>query len=158
MAWLCDAPDVSGSGLHAWLSRSPSAHARHDDVLATSIDRSFKSSDRTYGARRVWHDVLAEGLSCWLHRIEWIMREHGLRARPRRRGLPKDVGVRAAASDDLLDRTGGLHLHPDCGRLAVFCSGRRPIAKCRACGVVRIAAVFWLAAGVTAESFPTAVF
>ena len=55
---------------------------------------SFKSSDRTYGARRVWHDVLAEGLSCGLHRVERLMREHGLRARPRRRGLPKDDGER----------------------------------------------------------------
>jgi len=104
VAWLCDALDVSRSGFHAWLNRSPNEHARHDDVLATAIDRSFKSSDRTYGARRVWHDVLAEGLSCGLHRVERIMREHGLRARPRRRGLPKDVGVRAAASDNLLDR------------------------------------------------------
>ena len=104
VAWLCDALDVSRSGFHAWLNRSPSAHARHDDVLATAVDRSFKSSDRTYGARRVWHDVLAEGLSCGLHRVERIMRERGLRARPRRRGLPKDVGVRAAASDNLLDR------------------------------------------------------
>ena len=104
MAWLCDALDVLRSGFHAWLNRSPSAYARHDDVLATAIDRSFKSSDRTYGARRVWHDVLAEELSCGLHRVERIMREHGLRARPRRRGLPKDVGVRAAASDNLLDR------------------------------------------------------
>ena len=104
VAWLCDALDVSRSGFHAWLNRSPSAHARHDDVLATAVDRSFTSSDRTYGARRVWHDVLAEGLSCGLHRVERIMRERGLRARPRRRGLPKDVGVRAAASDNLLDR------------------------------------------------------
>jgi len=104
VAWLCDALDVSRSGFHAWFNRSPSTHARHDEVLTTAIDRSFKSSDRTYGARRVWHDVLAEGLSCGLHRVERIMRENGLRARPRRRGLPKDVGVRAAASENLLDR------------------------------------------------------
>jgi hypothetical protein len=32
------------------------------------------------------------------------MRENGLRARPRRRGLPKDTGERAAVSDNLLDR------------------------------------------------------
>ena len=89
MAWLCDALDVSRSGFHAWLNRSPSARFRHDEVLVTAVDRSFKSSDRTYGARRVWHDVLAEGLSCGLHRIERLMRENGLRARPRRRGLPK---------------------------------------------------------------------
>lgn len=32
------------------------------------------------------------------------MRENGLRARPRRRGLPRDVGERVAISDNLLDR------------------------------------------------------
>src|SRR5690606_12493390 len=85
VAWLCDALDVTRSGFHAWLNRSPSARSRHDEVLVTAIDRSFKSSDRTYGARRVWHDVLAEGLSCGLHRVERLMRENGLRARPRRR-------------------------------------------------------------------------
>jgi len=104
VAWLCDALDVSRSGFHAWLNRSPSARARQDDVLVTKIDRSFKSSDRTYGARRVWRDVLAEGLCCGLHRVERLMRENGLRARPRRRGLPKDTGERSAVSDNLLDR------------------------------------------------------
>jgi putative transposase len=104
VAWLCDALDVSRSGFHAWLNRSPSARSRHDEVLVTAIDRSFKSSDRTYGARRVWHDVLAEGLSCGLHRIERLMRQNGLRARPRRRGLPKDTGERAAVSGNILDR------------------------------------------------------
>jgi putative transposase len=105
VAWLCSALDVSRSGFHAWLNRSPSARSRQDEVLVSRIDRSFKSSDRTYGARRVWHDVLAEGLSCGLHRIERLMRENGLRARTRRRWLPKDTGERAAVSDNLLDRS-----------------------------------------------------
>lgn len=104
VAWLCEALDVSRSGFHAWLNRSPSARSRQDEILVSSIDRSFKSSDRTYGARRVWHDVLAEGLSCGLHRIERLMRENGLRARPRRRGLPRDTGERSTVSDNLLDR------------------------------------------------------
>ena len=104
VAWLCNALDVSRSGFHAWLNRSPSTRSRHDEILVSSIDRSFKSSDRTYGARRVWHDVLADGFSCGLHRIERLMRENGLRARPRRRGLPKDTGERAPASDNILDR------------------------------------------------------
>jgi len=105
VAWLCDALDVSRSGFHAWLNRSPSVRSRHDEILVSRIDRSFKSSYRTYGARRVWHDVLVEGLSCGLHRIERLMRENGLRARPRRRGLPKDTGERAAVSANLLDRS-----------------------------------------------------
>jgi putative transposase len=104
VAWLCGALDVSRSGFHAWLNRSPSARSRDDEVLISRIDRSFKSSDRTYGARRVWRDMLAEGLCCGLHRVERLMRENGLRARPRRRGLPQDTGERAVVSDNLLDR------------------------------------------------------
>ena len=68
------------------------------------IRASFAGSDRTYRARRVWHDVLAEGLDVGLHRIERLMRTNGLRARPRRRGLPKDAGQRHAAPPNILDR------------------------------------------------------
>ena len=104
VAWLCEALGVSRSGFHAWLNRPPSDHARYDEVLLDKIGQSFKSSDRTYGARRVWHDVLAEGLSCGLHRIERLMRQNALRARPRRRGLPKDAGDRSIIMPNVLDR------------------------------------------------------
>jgi putative transposase len=57
---------------------------------AITVRASFLESDRTYGARRVWHDLIAEGLACGLHRIERLMRLRGLRARPRRR--PPDLG------------------------------------------------------------------
>ena len=59
---------------------------------------SFLASDRTYGARRVWHDVLSQGVACGLHRVERLMRAQALRARPRRRGLPKDHGDRLAGA------------------------------------------------------------
>jgi putative transposase len=67
---------------------------------------SFLASDRTYGARRVWHDVLAEGILCGLHRIERLMRAQALRARPRRRRRPPDPGERpdAAVAANVLDR------------------------------------------------------
>jgi hypothetical protein len=39
VAWLCSALDVSRSGFHAWLNRSPSARSRQDEVLVTKIDR-----------------------------------------------------------------------------------------------------------------------
>ena len=94
VAWLCAALGVSRSGFHAWLGRSPSARSRSDEVLAVKVRASFVASDRTYGARRVWHDVLAEGISCGLHRIERLMRAQALRARPRRRRRPPDPGER----------------------------------------------------------------
>ena len=104
VSWICETLGVSRSGFHAWLTRSPCKRAREDDVLLAGIRTSFAGSDRTYGARRVWHDVLAEGLDAGLHRIERLMRAHGLRARPRHRGLPKDAGHRHATSPNILDR------------------------------------------------------
>jgi putative transposase len=104
VSWICGALGVSRSGFHAWLTRAPSARSRSDEALAAKVRASFVASDRTYGSRRVWHDLLAEGLSCGLHRVERLMRLHGLRARPRRRGLPKDGGTRSVIADNVLDR------------------------------------------------------
>jgi len=50
--------DVSRSGVHAWLNRPTSAREIHDAKLVTAIATSLKARDRTYGARRVWRDVL----------------------------------------------------------------------------------------------------
>jgi putative transposase len=94
IGWLCEALGVSRSGFYAWLSRPPSRRARADEELSGKVRASFLASDRTYGARRVWHDLLAEGVICGRHRIERLMRLQTLRARPRRRRLPSDVGER----------------------------------------------------------------
>ena len=104
VSWLCEALGVSRSGFHAWLSRAPSARARSDEMLGARVRASFIASYRTYGARRVWHDVLAEGQPCGLHRIERLMRQQALKARPRRRGLPKDDGQRSVIAENVLDR------------------------------------------------------
>ena len=104
--WICGALGVSRGGFYAWLKRPPSERSRSDESLSTRIRSSFIASDRTYGARRVWHDLLAEGVNCGLHRIERLMRQLGLKARPRRRRLPPDIGERQAAAiaPNVLDR------------------------------------------------------
>jgi putative transposase len=104
VSWICEALGVSRSGFHAWLGRAPSARARSDEMLGARVRASFIASYRTYGARRVWHDVLAEGQPCGLHRIERLMRQQALKARPRRRGLPKDDGQRSVIAENVLDR------------------------------------------------------
>lgn len=104
VSWMCEALGVSRSGFHAWLTRPPSARARSDAVLGGRVRASFLLSDRTYGARRVWRDVLAEGFSCGLHRVERLMREQALRARPRRRQLPKDTGLRSVIAPNALEQ------------------------------------------------------
>jgi hypothetical protein len=62
------------SGFHAWLNRPPSARSQSDEAVGQQIKASFLASGRTYGARRVWHDLLAVGVDCGLHRIERLMR------------------------------------------------------------------------------------
>ena len=105
--WLCEALGVSRGGYYAWLTRPRSQRSRSDEELSAKVRASFLASDRTYGARRVWHDLLAEGVSCGLHRIERLMRLQALKARPRRRRLPPDLGERqaAAVAPNVLDRT-----------------------------------------------------
>ena len=105
--WMCGALGVSRGGFYAWLTRPPSHRSRSDEALTAKIRTSFIASDRTYGARRIWKDVLADGVSCGLHRIERLMREQALRARPRRRRLPPDQGERqaGAVAPNVLERS-----------------------------------------------------
>jgi putative transposase len=105
--WMCGALGVSRGEFYAWLKRPRSRRGRSDEELGAKVRASFVGSDRTYGARRVWCDLLAEGISCGLHRIEQLMRLPALKARPRRRRLPPDLGERqvAAVAANVLDRT-----------------------------------------------------
>jgi putative transposase len=105
--WLCDALGVSRGGFYAWLTRPRSQPSRSDEEISAKVRASFLGSDRTYGARRVWRDLAAEGVSCGLHRIERLMRQQALKARPRRRRLPPDLGERQAGAiaPNVLDRS-----------------------------------------------------
>ena len=105
--WLCEALGVSRAGWYAWRTRPPSARARANEQLLARVRASFLASDRTYGARRVWHDLLAEGVSCGRHRIERLMHQAALRARPIRRRVPSDTGGQStnAVAPNVLDRT-----------------------------------------------------
>lgn len=104
--WMCEALGVSRGGFYAWLTRPPSQRSRNDEELGAKVRASFLGSGRTYGARRIWRDVAADGVSCGLHRIERLMRLQALKARPRRRRLPPDLGERqaSAVAPNVLDR------------------------------------------------------
>jgi transposase InsO family protein len=106
VARLCEALGVSRSGFYAWLKRGPSARLPEGEAIMPAVKASFVASARTYGARRIWRDVLETGFSCGLHKIGRLMRAQALRPRPRRRALPKDDGERSASAiaPNVLDR------------------------------------------------------
>jgi hypothetical protein len=134
--WLCEALGVSRGGFYAWRIRSPSARAKADEELLPRGRGSFLASDRTYGARRVWHDLLADGISCGRHRIERLMRHQALRARQttaaaaghwcavnERRGAKRpQPDVQRLVGEPQMGR--GLHVRLDRRRLAL--RRRRP--------------------------------
>ena len=107
VGWLCEALGVSRGGFYAWLTRPRSQRSRSDEELGVKVRASFLASGRTYDARRVWRDLLTEGTSCGLHRIERLMRLQALKARPRRRRRPPDLGKRpaTAVAANVLNRT-----------------------------------------------------
>ena len=74
-------------------------HARQKQIKI-----SFVGRDRTFGARRGWHDLLADGAACGVHRVERPMRGQAWRDRPRRCGLSSDKGTWQEAADNLRDR------------------------------------------------------
>ena len=103
---LCSVLEVSASGFYEWLGRRPSRRTVANDRLTGLIRQSFEASDRTYGSRRVWRDVLAWGERCGIHRVARLMSKAGLAARRKRRRLPGDTGQRPEHSiaPNLLDR------------------------------------------------------
>ena len=70
VAWMCGALGVSRSGFHAWLIRPPSQRARDDEVIGAKVRASHVGSYRTYGARRVWHDLLADGMESFFSSLK----------------------------------------------------------------------------------------
>ena len=61
MNLMCETLGVSRSGFYAWLARPLSQRSLSDERLGSQVRQSFLGSDRTYGARRIRHDVLALG-------------------------------------------------------------------------------------------------
>ena len=60
---------------------------------------SHVTNFRTFGARRVWHDMLAEGNCCGRHRE----RAASAHTRSRWRGLPKEQDERSVIAGNVLD-------------------------------------------------------
>jgi transposase InsO family protein len=82
---MCGVLQVSRSGFYAWLRRGRSARARQEEKLRAAVRRVFRENRGRYGSPRVWRELRAQGIRTSERRVERLMREEGLRARPRRR-------------------------------------------------------------------------
>ena len=85
VVFMCRVLGVAPSGYYAWSAGKPSKKTTRDHVLTTHIRAAFKASRRRYGSPRVHAELRAGGHVVARKRVARLMRQDGLRARPRRR-------------------------------------------------------------------------
>lgn len=75
---LCSAMNVSRRGYYDWVSRPESHRAIANRELVAEIKRLFYQFREVYGAPRIYHALLNEGIACGLNRVARLMQENGL--------------------------------------------------------------------------------
>ncbi|MGH7261739.1 MAG: IS3 family transposase [Nitrospiraceae bacterium] len=82
---MCGVLQVSRSGYYAWRRRPASTRHQANERLLTRIRQLHATTKERYGAVKLWHALIAMGVSCGRHRVARLRRAHGLVARRVRR-------------------------------------------------------------------------
>jgi putative transposase len=85
VAVICRAVGVSRSGYYAWLRASLSKRAQRNEQLLVEIRAVHARHRERYGSPRIHHELRNQGLRVGRKRVARLMKEDGLRGRPRRR-------------------------------------------------------------------------
>jgi putative transposase len=102
---LCKLLQVSVSGYYAWRKRGPSQRQLDDMVLLAHVRAAYRGSRETYGAERVHHELVENGVEIGRHRVARLMRDNGLS--PKRKQKFKkttDSKHNKAVTSNLLDQ------------------------------------------------------
>ena len=84
---VCRTLGVSASAYYERRSGPPSQRAVSDERLLSEIRRVHRENYECYGSRRVWKQLLREGIECARCTVERLMRDHGIQG-AKRRGKP----------------------------------------------------------------------
>jgi putative transposase len=86
---LAQALEVTNSGFYAHQHKPKGARRQQDQALVERIKPLFQESRRTYGSPRIQAALRRQGQRCGKNRIARLMRENGLKARQKRRFVPR---------------------------------------------------------------------
>ena len=81
---LCQTLGLKRGTYYAWSGRPTCRRQRDEQVLVLAIKAAFEEGRGTYGSPRVHAALVADGHRVGLNRVSRLMRENGLRVRPRR--------------------------------------------------------------------------
>lgn len=102
---LCRWLGVTPSGYHAWRRRPESAHTQRDRQLTVRIRASFDAHKSRYGSPRIYEELQDAQEPVSKKRVARLMREDGLKARPRKRFKHTTMSDHdQPVADNLLDR------------------------------------------------------
>jgi transposase InsO family protein len=83
---MCKVLSVSIGGYRAWRGDGKPDRNRLTDPQAVVLIKSVHAQVKAaYGSRRIHRELQGRGHHIGLHRVEWLMREHGIRARHKQR-------------------------------------------------------------------------
>ena len=86
---ICRVLGVTRQGFYQWLGREPSKHQQRRQKLAAAVRRVHAQSRCTYGSPRVCRQLLAEGERVCVRTVAKVMRQEGIRVRPKAKFVPK---------------------------------------------------------------------
>ena len=86
---MAHALEVSPSGFYAHQHKPERPRARQDQGLVPKLQAAFQASRHTYGSPRLTVALRRQGECCGKNRVARLMREQGLKARQKRRFVPR---------------------------------------------------------------------
>jgi len=106
---LCQMLEVGTSGFSAWLRRPESLRNQENRRLLVAIKAVHKRRRQTYGSPRVHADLRATDHACGKHRVDHLMRTHGIVSRHKRKFRTKTNSRHPhPVADNLLQRQFGV--------------------------------------------------
>lgn len=82
---MCRSLEVSRSGYYAWRAKPESARRRRDRALKVVIRELHAKSGGVYGSPKLHRELVDYGIACGRHKVAKLMRNEGLKGRPRKR-------------------------------------------------------------------------
>lgn len=81
---MCRVLEVSKAGYYAWRARPLCERVKADDVLYAKVKAIHDRTRKRYGSPRIHRALRTAGYRCGKKRVARLMREHALRATPKR--------------------------------------------------------------------------
>ena len=102
----CEVLEVSRSGYYAWRDRPASGRERRREELTRKVRAAHRENRGVYGSPRVSRVLKAQGETACENTVAKVMREHGIRARTKRKFVPRttDSSHERPVAENLLGR------------------------------------------------------